>query len=133
MDAIVLAGGLGKRLKNITSDIPKPMALVNRRPFLDYIFKYLGRSFMEVGKLDSANWSFSQGLKYNSDDENLLEYAAWNAGKMNNIQDQTYFIERLLEINPDNVRALERMNDTYRKNKMFEDQIQYLNMILDIG
>ena len=41
MDAIVLAGGLGKRLKNITSNIPKPMALVNKKPFLDYIFKYL--------------------------------------------------------------------------------------------
>ena len=39
-----------------------------------YIYKYLGRSFMETGKLDSANWSFSQGLKYNSDDESLLEY-----------------------------------------------------------
>ena len=97
-----------------------------------YIFKYLGRSFMEVGKLDSANWSFSQGLKYNSDDENLLEYAAWNSGKMNNIQDQMYYIERLLEINPDNVRAIERMNDTYKKNEMYDEQLIILGLWLDI-
>ena len=97
-----------------------------------YIFKYLGRSFMEIGKLDSANWSFNQGLKYNSDDENLLEYAAWNAGKMNNIQDQMYYIEQLLEINPDNVRAIERMNDTYKKNEMYEEQLIILGLWLDI-
>ena len=97
-----------------------------------YIFKYLGRSFMEVGKLDSANWSFNQGLKYNSDDENLLEYAAWNAGKMNVIQDQMYYIERLLEINPDNVRAIERMNDTYKKNEMYEEQLIILGLWLNI-
>ncbi len=97
-----------------------------------YIFKYLGRSFMETGKLDSAYWSFNQGLKYNSDDENLLEYAAWNAGKMNNIQDQMYYIERLLEINPDNVRALERMNDTYKKNEMYNEQLIILDLWLKI-
>ena len=48
MDAIVLAGGLGKRLKNITSNIPKPMALVNRRPFLDYIFKFIDSLFLKI-------------------------------------------------------------------------------------
>ena len=49
----------------------------------DYtIYKFLGRSFMEIGKLDSAYWSFDQGLRYSPDDESLLEYAAWNAGKI---------------------------------------------------
>jgi len=42
MYAIVLAGGFGKRLKNtIGVDIPKPMATINERPFLDYLFDYL--------------------------------------------------------------------------------------------
>lgn len=97
-----------------------------------YIYKYLGRSFMEVGKLDSAYWSFDQGLKYNGDDENLLEYAAWNAGKMNDIQNQMYYIEQLLEINPDNIRALERMSDTYKKNEMYEEQLIMLGLWLNI-
>jgi hypothetical protein len=97
-----------------------------------YIFKYLGRSFMEIGKLDSAYWSFDQGLKYNGDDENLLEYAAWNAGKMNDIQNQMYYIEQLLEINPDNIKALKRMSDTYKKNEMYEEQLIMLGLWLDI-
>lgn len=37
MRAIVLAGGLGTRLANITRDIPKPMAPVGSRPFLEYL------------------------------------------------------------------------------------------------
>lgn len=37
MEAIILAGGFGTRLKHIVSDVPKPMAPVNGRPFLEYI------------------------------------------------------------------------------------------------
>jgi D-glycero-alpha-D-manno-heptose 1-phosphate guanylyltransferase len=39
--AIILAGGLGTRLRSVISDIPKPMAPVAGRPFLHYIFLYL--------------------------------------------------------------------------------------------
>lgn len=39
--AIVLAGGLGTRLRSVISDAPKPMAPVCGRPFLHYIFLYL--------------------------------------------------------------------------------------------
>ncbi len=34
MEAIVLAGGLGTRLKSVVSDLPKPMAPIRGRPFL---------------------------------------------------------------------------------------------------
>lgn len=40
-ECIVLAGGLGKRLRPVVKDLPKPMALVNNRPFLEYQFDYL--------------------------------------------------------------------------------------------
>ncbi|MEI7597152.1 MAG: nucleotidyltransferase family protein [Bacteroidota bacterium] len=40
-EVIILAGGLGTRLKEVINDIPKPMAQVCDKPFLDYIFKYL--------------------------------------------------------------------------------------------
>lgn len=39
--AIILAGGLGTRLKEVVSDLPKPMASVNGKPFLHYVFEYL--------------------------------------------------------------------------------------------
>lgn len=41
--AIVLAGGLGTRLRSVISDLPKPMAPVNGKPFLHYLFLYLHR------------------------------------------------------------------------------------------
>jgi D-glycero-alpha-D-manno-heptose 1-phosphate guanylyltransferase len=37
MEAIVLAGGLGTRLRGIVADLPKAMAPVNGRPFLAYL------------------------------------------------------------------------------------------------
>ncbi len=40
-EAIVLAGGLGTRLKEVTGLLPKVMAPVNGRPFLEYLLNYL--------------------------------------------------------------------------------------------
>jgi D-glycero-alpha-D-manno-heptose 1-phosphate guanylyltransferase len=40
MEAIVLAGGLGSRLRPVVSDVPKPMAPVNGRPFLEHLLDY---------------------------------------------------------------------------------------------
>ena len=34
--AIILAGGLGTRLKKVVPDLPKPMAIIRERPFLEY-------------------------------------------------------------------------------------------------
>ena len=35
--AVILAGGSGKRLMPLTKDRPKPMVLVGKHPFLDYL------------------------------------------------------------------------------------------------
>ncbi|MBK9170098.1 MAG: nucleotidyltransferase family protein [Bryobacterales bacterium] len=41
IDPIVLCGGGGTRLRSVTGDIPKPMALVAGRPFLEFILRQL--------------------------------------------------------------------------------------------
>lgn len=41
MDVVVLAGGLGTRLRSVVADKPKPLAPIAGRPFLDYLFKQL--------------------------------------------------------------------------------------------
>ena len=38
--AIILAGGLGTRLRSVITDIPKPMAPVRGKPFLAYLMDY---------------------------------------------------------------------------------------------
>jgi len=43
MEAIVLAGGLGTRLKQIVPDLPKPMAPIAGRPFLEILLTALAR------------------------------------------------------------------------------------------
>lgn len=37
MEAIILAGGFGTRLRSVVKDVPKPMAPVAGRPFLSYL------------------------------------------------------------------------------------------------
>lgn len=41
MEAVVLAGGMGTRLKKLHLDVPKPMAPINGKPFLEYLLAYL--------------------------------------------------------------------------------------------
>jgi D-glycero-alpha-D-manno-heptose 1-phosphate guanylyltransferase len=44
IEAIVLAGGLGTRLRDVVPDTPKPMAPINGIPFLSYILDYLEKN-----------------------------------------------------------------------------------------
>ncbi|CAG9469726.1 nucleotidyltransferase family protein [Campylobacter upsaliensis] len=41
MEAIILCGGLGTRLRAVVKDVPKPMASVGGKPFLEFIFEFL--------------------------------------------------------------------------------------------
>jgi len=49
MEAIVLAGGLGTRLRGVVDDIPKPMAPVQGRPFLAFVLDQLVDAGFETG------------------------------------------------------------------------------------
>lgn len=41
MEAIVLAGGFGSRLRQVVADVPKPMAPIAGRPFLEILLRSL--------------------------------------------------------------------------------------------
>ena len=43
MEAIVLAGGFGTRLRQVVADVPKPMAPIAGRPFLEILLGSLAR------------------------------------------------------------------------------------------
>ena len=40
MEAIILAGGLGTRLRSIVSELPKPLAPIKNKPFLAYLLDF---------------------------------------------------------------------------------------------
>ncbi len=40
-EAIILAGGLGTRLRSVVPDLPKCMAPINGEPFLKFVIQYL--------------------------------------------------------------------------------------------
>ena len=68
MEAIILAGGLGTRLKGLVKDVPKPMITVNKRPFLEIILNYLSsngftRVVLSVGYLSHVISNYF-GKKY---------------------------------------------------------------------
>ena len=41
MDVVILVGGEGTRLRKVLSDCPKPMAEINKRPFLDILIEHI--------------------------------------------------------------------------------------------
>ncbi len=44
MQAVILAGGIGTRLRPLTNTVPKPMVNVNGRPFLEYNIELLKKN-----------------------------------------------------------------------------------------
>ncbi len=46
-EAVILAGGMGSRLKSVVNDRPKPMALINNKPFLHYLLSNLKKENFE--------------------------------------------------------------------------------------
>ena len=65
-EAIILAGGLGTRLRDVVADVPKSMAPINGKPFLDYQLNYLKhygieKIIMSVGYLSEKIMSRYKG------------------------------------------------------------------------
>ncbi|MCX6272854.1 MAG: nucleotidyltransferase family protein [Bacteroidetes bacterium] len=59
MEAIILAGGLGTRLRSVVADVPKCMVRVVGRPFLEYVMdelvnQHIGRVILSVGYMKEA-------------------------------------------------------------------------------
>ena len=44
-EAIILAGGLGTRLRSVVFDMPKCMAPVAGKPFLHYVISFLQKKW----------------------------------------------------------------------------------------
>lgn len=82
MQAIVLAGGMGRQIKSDLGNIPKPMAIVNARPFVEFVLLYLKKNgiddiIISCGYLRSVIESYfgngrEWGIRISYTDENFL-------------------------------------------------------------
>ena len=68
--AIVLAGGLGTRLQKVLPDLPKPLAPVSGKPFLEWVLRYLRgqgieRAVLSAGHRAEQVEAFSKTLEVN--------------------------------------------------------------------
>lgn len=79
MEAIILAGGKGTRLQSVVSDVPKPMADINGKPFLAYLLHFLSTNGIRKVVL-SVGYKYEVIMSYFSDCfENLrISYAIEN-------------------------------------------------------
>lgn len=66
-EAIILAGGLGTRLRSAVPDLPKCMAPVNGKPFIAYVTTYLQQQGI-------THFIFALGYKSEAFDNFLQEY-----------------------------------------------------------
>jgi len=66
MKALILAGGLGKRLKPITDYVPKPLIPINNIPIIEWQIRYLK-------KFGIKDFVFCTGYK-TEQIENYLEF-----------------------------------------------------------
>jgi len=66
-EAIILAGGLGTRLRNTVPDLPKCMAPVNGKPFIAYVTQYLQQQGIQ-------HFIFALGYKSEAFESFLNEY-----------------------------------------------------------
>jgi D-glycero-alpha-D-manno-heptose 1-phosphate guanylyltransferase len=82
MIALILAGGKGTRLKSLVSDVPKPLAPISGKPFLEYLINYLinfnvEKIYISVGykKEKIINYfidtEFSKNIEYVEENEPL--------------------------------------------------------------
>ena len=80
MTGVVLAGGLGTRLRTVLPDTAKPLAPVEGRPFLFYLFEQLSRAGVSpfilctghlAGQLRAAGASISTPILYSEEDRPL--------------------------------------------------------------
>ena len=68
--AVILCGGRGERLRPITNKIPKPMVLINKKPFLYYLMLQLSKKgifnflLLTGYKADLIEEYFDNGKKF---------------------------------------------------------------------
>ena len=102
MEAIILAGGLGTRLRSAVPNLPKPMAPIKGKPFLGYLFDYwlhqgIKHFILSVGyKCEVIRERFGTKYKDALKVYNQGEYPRKTGGRIMNLTKQNYNTQRFI-------------------------------------
>lgn len=85
MEVIILAGGLGTRLRGVIGDAPKCMAPVNGQPFLHYIFREIEqqgatRVILSLGYRHEAVLEWLTGTRWSFEVDHVIEQEPLGTG-----------------------------------------------------
>mgnify|MGYP001394643941 CR=1 FL=1 len=112
MNALLLAGGLGTRLRPLTENLPKPMALVANRPWLEHLILHLKnqgiRRFVIAVKHyhETIQNYFENGERWGVNIQYVIEQSLLGtAGAIKNAE--AYLDDRFIVFNADIVQNAE--------------------------
>jgi NDP-sugar pyrophosphorylase family protein len=100
--ALILAGGLGTRLRPLTETVPKPMVPVRGRPFLEHVLEYLKanhvkRAVLSVGYLSEKISSHfgdghDLGMELTYSDEGSPKGTGFGVKHAKDLLDEEFFV-----------------------------------------
>ena len=98
-DVIILAGGMGTRLRSVVSEVPKCMAPVSGHPFLYYLLEYLkpynpGKVVLSLGYMSEKviDWVNTSGrFLYDYPIEWVVESTPLGTGGGIKLPEQMFF------------------------------------------
>lgn len=131
-EAIILAGGKGTRLHGIVDDIPKPMAPVNGKPFLEYLLSNLYdhgiRHFILSVGYSHQNITDSFGNKFmEANITYVIENKALGTGGAIKFAAQSAKNDKFWIFNGDTYVDIE-LDEFYNKNKHLQLSIGLIKM-----
>lgn len=62
------------------------------------IFQWMGRAYLQLDKIDSADWAVNRGLRLLPEDLQLLNVAAFVSRKKYDIEDELYYLDKKLQL-----------------------------------
>ena len=126
IDAIILAGGKGTRLRPLTFDIPKPLVKVNGKPLIEYALEELERNgvenvYISLGyKAEKIMHYLDHRKKFGANIKYVLESKPLGTGgALRHAMERMHGYEDVISVNGDTIfkAELDKMYEFHKKNK----------------
>lgn len=111
--AVVLAGGLGERLRPLTNEIPKPLIPIQGKPILEHVLDILQRSnieevYLSIGYLaNKIQDHFEDGSKFGVTIHYIVEKKRAGTGGWMFLIDSSNFDDHFVVLNGDNLMNID--------------------------